>query len=290
MNHCRTLQMIGLILSVGLCACAAPTATPTSIPPTVALVPPTIAATSVSIPPTATSTSVPPTATPIPHTPTALLTSTPRPTATSTPIPLSAKARAFAEPILKVIANRPPDFADDFGTADRGWQWDGRMAGQIHIANGVMQVNGVGGHGIFPPHNLLKSRDFIFEFQVRLLDRQSTMGAFFRQQNANIHYSFIIHGNSDSWHVNAAGEQQSPKMRGYDNVLPQGQSNRIVIIGKGNQFAVYLNGKPTAYFEDSTFPNAGNLMPTFASESGQPVKGEFDNVQYWNLDNVPGLP
>jgi hypothetical protein len=199
-------------------------------------------------------------------------------------------ARAFAEPILKAIANRPPDFADDFSAADRGWEWDDRMAGQIQIANGVMQVNGVGGHGIFPPHNLLKSRDFVFELEVRLLDGQCIMGTFFRQQTSAIHYSFTIHGNSDSWHVNEAGERQSPKMKGYDNVLPEGQSNRIVIIGRGNQFAVYLNGKPTAYLEDSTFPNAGNLMPTFSSESGQPVKGEFDDVQYWNLDNVPGLP
>lgn len=40
----------------------------------------------------------------------------------------------------------------------------------------------------------------------------------------------------------------------------------------------------------STFPNVGNLMLTFSSELGQPVKGEFDDVQYWNLDHVPGLP
>jgi hypothetical protein len=163
------------------------------------------------------------------------------------------------------------------------------MAGQVKISNGVMQVSGTGGHGIFPPHNLLKSKNFVFEFQVRLLDRPSILGAFFRQQNTNIHYSFTIHGNDNSWHVDQAGERRSPKMKGYDNVLPRGQSNHIVIIGKGNQFAVYLNGKPTAYFEDSTFSNAGNLMPTFGSESGQPVKGELDNVKYWNLDNVPGL-
>jgi len=56
------------------------------------------------------------------------------------------------------------------------------MAGQIQIANGVMQVNGVGGHGIFPPHNLLKSRDFVFEFQVRLLDAKALWERFFRSK------------------------------------------------------------------------------------------------------------
>jgi len=78
-------------------------------------------------------------------------------------------------------------------------------------------------------------------------------------------------------------------MRGYDNVLPRVSRTIFVIIGKGNQFAVYLNGKPTAYLEDSNFSERGNLMPTFGSESGQPVKGEFDMWQYWNLDNAPGL-
>jgi len=65
MNHCRTLQMIGLILSVGLSACAAARCDTNIDSTTAALIPPTISATSVSIPPTASSTSVPPTAMPI---------------------------------------------------------------------------------------------------------------------------------------------------------------------------------------------------------------------------------
>ncbi|MEK7328935.1 MAG: hypothetical protein AAB217_27130 [Chloroflexota bacterium] len=52
--------------------------------------------------------------------------------------------------------------------------------------------------------------------------------------------------------------------------------------------AVYLNGTPVAYFEDADFDTSGNTMLGCQS-LGQAVC-EFDNVKFWNLANVPGLP
>ena len=43
-----------------------------------------------------------------------------RPTATATPFP--AWVTDFAEPILTAIANRPPDFQEDFSQASTAWQ------------------------------------------------------------------------------------------------------------------------------------------------------------------------
>src|SRR5574341_674292 len=41
--------------------------------------------------------------------------------ATSALTPQAAQARAFAEPILAAIANRPPDYQDDFSDSKSGW-------------------------------------------------------------------------------------------------------------------------------------------------------------------------
>jgi len=40
--------------------------------------------------------------------------------------PQAEQARAFAEPILAAIANRLPDFEDDFSTPGSGWIWKNR--------------------------------------------------------------------------------------------------------------------------------------------------------------------
>lgn len=212
-------------------------------------------------------------------------------TETAKPLNRQAEqARAFAEPILQAIANRPPDFEDDFSAGGPGWTWDDRMAGQVNIVDGVMQVNGTGGHGIFPPQNLLRSQNFVFEFDARLKSR-GDMGTFFRQQKADVWYGFFLYRNNANgyWRVNVSSTQTA-LAQGTGSTFAIGKTDQVRIIARGKQFAVYLNGQPIAYFEDATFPEAGNLMPTFAGESGKSVQGEFDNFKFWNLDNVPGLP
>jgi hypothetical protein len=81
--------------------------------------------------PTATST-----ATPIPPT----VTATPLPTLTTTPHP----AQIFADPILEQIANRPPDYQDDFSDSTSGWETGRR---DDTIMHGSMQY--LGGEYVF---------------------------------------------------------------------------------------------------------------------------------------------
>jgi hypothetical protein len=219
-------------------------------------------------------------------TPTITLTPSPTPTATVTYTPTPHPAQVFAEPILAVIAKVKPHFADDFSKI-RGWSWDNRQADQVQIADGVMKVNGPGGHGIFPPHNLLNSKNFVFEFDVRLLNSDTEIGTFFRQQSSTIWYSFTIQGKR-WWHLHVS--QVDVDLNGRQNIQPNGTTNHIVIIARGDEFAVYLNGLPTAYLKDETFLQTGSLMPTFSGEAGGNAQGEFDNFKFWDLDKVRGLP
>jgi photosystem II stability/assembly factor-like uncharacterized protein len=206
--------------------------------------------------------------------------------------PQAAQARTFAEPILQAISDRPPDFEDDFSAGGSGWTWDDRMADEVQIADGVLRLNGPGGHGIFPPQNLLRSKNFVFQFDARL-DSLGGIGTFFRQQNADVSYDFFIDfdGANRLWRLSVSSGQWQSLAEGVENVLPVGEANRVTIIARENQIAVYLNGRLVAYVEDATIPVAGNLMPSFHSRTpNESAQGEFDNFKYWNLDNVPGLP
>jgi len=62
----------------------------------------------------------------------------------------------------------------------------------------------------------------------------------------------------------------------------------LLIIAKGPEVAVYVNNKPLTYFRDDSLSSGvirigmNPLVPN--------TEVEFDNVRFWNLDNVPGLP
>jgi len=62
-----------------------------------------------------------------------------------------------------------------------------------------------------------------------------------------------------------------------------------MIVARGPQAAVYLNGTPIAYLKDADFDRRSDQTVLHCESILQAVC-EFDNVQFWNLDNVPGLP
>jgi len=69
--------------------------------------------------------------------PLAEATPAPQPTATPTPRPsLAEEARAFAEPILAAIADRPPDYKDDFSDPGSGWSLRQSTEGEARYEDG----------------------------------------------------------------------------------------------------------------------------------------------------------
>ena len=292
MNHCRTLQMIGLILSVGLCACAAPAATPPPIPPTIAV-------TSVSIPPTASSTSVPPTATPIPHTPTALLTSTPRPTATSTPIPLSARALAFAEPILKVIANRPPDYQDDFGNPKTGWpvlaRHDGEFDGEMGYSHGEYFLLA---SPSTPAHRWIHSwlqvpnlevSDFVLDLDARFVTAESLelkSGMFyvhFRAREKDVNSVTLTTDRVAE--VGMETREKTATLATFKGDPIKLGANHLTIIARRPQIAVYVNGQPLYIGQDYS-PDKGPVILGVANAGKIPLEVHLDNLQVWNISKL----
>jgi hypothetical protein len=79
---------------------------------------------------------------------------------------------------------------------------------------------------------------------------------------------------------------------GSDNLSPPGETTHVTIIARGRRAAIYLNGTPTAYFDDLDFDTQGKQNKNFfmcGAESSQTIC-EFDNIKFWNLGYIQNLP
>ncbi|KAA0258723.1 MAG: hypothetical protein EDM79_19670, partial [Chloroflexi bacterium] len=99
-------------------------------------------------------------------------------------------------------------------------------------------------------------------------------------------YRLILFPSLDgSWAVDNAEFQIAA---GNSDAVALNKWFTVTIIGRDSRFAVLLNGRSLFYFEDSKRPIGRTVlgMNIFTGDA----TAEFDNVKYWNLDNVQGLP
>jgi hypothetical protein len=248
----KILVLLALIPALVSCTGASPAPTVTPLPTATA-----------SLAPTGT------------FTPTATITLTPAPTATATitPTPSPHPALVFAEPILAAIAQVKPLFADDF-SKNRGWIWETWLYDEIEIAEGVIKVNGEGHFWPPNPHTFPNCKNLVVEFDLRFLKPGSTWGLTFRRQERD-GYNFEISDDGNWRFHNSAGS--------WDR-QPADKTNRIRIVTRENEFALFLNGRPLAYFTNTELLKPGGMMISYKGQ------GEFDNFKLWDLDKVKGLP
>jgi Tol biopolymer transport system component/predicted Ser/Thr protein kinase len=204
------------------------------------------------------------------------------------------QARAFAEPILQAIADRKPDFEDDFSTADKGWSIGTESLGHegSAIQDGVARLRINDGNASYNNAALDRSYDFALQMDARVAEGDSStyLTVFFRVVAAEYWFSLDLHSANGSWGVSKSwgDDQQTDLSTGQDNVRPLGEWMRITIVARGPRAAVYLNDAPVAYFEDADFDRSGRTV--LKCTSIHQAVCEFDNVKFWNLENVPGLP
>jgi hypothetical protein len=293
MNHSKYLLFIGLVL-FSLVACGTLSIPATQLMPTTTPVQPIRTAPL----PTQTATPIQPTSTTIPPT-------VPPETPTTTNVQVE-QASAFADPILTVIANYPPHFEDDFSTSDKGWEiWlltkegsaikqDGATRskeGFASIQDGVARSEVIDSKAHFDNANLNR-KDFVLQMDIRFMegDSSTTSVVHFHVVGAEYWFSVELSSFTGYWGVSKKwGENQQTDFNvDRGNVNPIGEWMQVMVVARGPRAAVYLNGEPVAYFEDADFDRLGHISLTCNSIT-QAVC-EFDNVEFWDLAKVPGLP
>lgn len=236
-------------------------------------------------------------------------TSTPQPTFTQTPPP--TWIAEFAEPILKSISVRPPDYEDDFSDSGSGWP-----VGPIPLQDRNDDKFGLGESGYLdgeyyietlPSHsNLVECaavpvmNNLVMEIDVRFLSVDS--GGFqihFRHWNSN-----WAELDTDEWHgymVNLMSFREIVVSHYNQDLVtdlgvePTYQSCRefcrLLIIAEGPEIAVYLNGNPVFYAFDEEFeqykgPGYLNLISAnFTDKMTQVI--HIDNFRLWDISALP---
>jgi hypothetical protein len=227
-----------------------------------------------------------PTATPTfppSSTPTITLTPTLRPTATPTPIP--AWISDFARPMLDAVADRNPDFTDDFSAGNRGWtcrsaglSWDGLSDGVMRLDDTLSEYCSLG--------SIKSIKDFILEVDARLTegDKDSRLIIFIHNRSSDEFFHILINSVKNEWEWGKVwlGGGLSDYYAG--NVSPPDEWTHVLVIARGSQVAIFSNDTPVAYYDDPDFMMSDNAFSNFLACGGDvPTVCEFDNLNFWIL-------
>lgn len=216
------------------------------------------------------------------RTPRLVVTPTQVPPSTITPTPFPAWVQDFAEPILAAIASRVPDFQDDFSTRAGGWTLEEWCAirGRLEIENGEMTVSACRvWREIWYP-------DFVAEVDARFLPGAppgSYWNFFYRHRNIipsdSPGYTFYLNGDVDA---DVIGIEENTRLQGV--ALPGADVNHVLLIAKGQSFALYLNDRPVFYMlGEATWPNGGMRLSIEDAVA-------FDNFRVWDISDLTVAP
>ena len=227
----------------------------------------------------------------------ATATNTPRPTPTRnyaataqarsailTAVAQDAWVHGFVEPILSQIANRPPDFQDDF--SDLNWSYSHwNFFEGVILGNGqavITNTNEWHGMGL-----TMYTSDFVFKFKFTPtnLDSQSfLLGFSFRADAAGQVYNHFSIG-SDGWcgfGEDGAASRQMILSECQNLIYSLGHTTLITIIVQGEQAAAYINDQPLLFANGIQY--AGNETSLGASISDGTGTIDIDDVELWNLN------
>ncbi|HLA77412.1 MAG TPA: hypothetical protein VJU18_07530 [Vicinamibacteria bacterium] len=192
----------------------------------------------------------------------------------------------FAEPILEAVEDRTPVFEDDFSTFDE--TWGGPLEG-VDWIDGAMRFTVT--EGDLYLGRRWDTAHFVFQFDIipRRLDVSDEVGLFFRLGGLEGSWEgFQIRprggtsgGDQWTWKRWGPPEEAIELESGELPILLLSEPTRVTVIAWRDQAAVYLNGQPVAYRDDSTMRGDWHTI-TLNSGSGL-TEVEFDNVRFWDI-------
>jgi hypothetical protein len=229
------------------------------------------------------SPSIAPSATFVPtDTPTERPTSTPIPTATSTPQP--EWITSFAQPILDAIANRPPDFEDNFDRQSSAWKvagWCGDWRMRFDEEEMILtQCNAYVDHAY---------TDFVVEVDAHFTpadkaEDSPTLGIIFRMEGDNGGYEYQVHFGG---YVSCGRTGGRTIFASQQSANPGTQTNHLLVIAKGPEITLFLNGEPLAHFSDPSSARGNVGVFVKSNSSFWKAEGAFDNYRIWDISDLP---
>jgi basic membrane protein A len=211
--------------------------------------------------------------------------STLRPTPTATAAP--KWVTDFAQPILDAIAGREPDFQDDFDDTTGLWKaYPGRSCGLLEISqDGELALQRCWAY-----RENIDYPDIVAEVDGRFLPESATEGP-----EGSAYWDVVIRetefGHGYSVRIRYDGVVEVYGVGDFPGAAHSAlQSNHLVLIAKGAQFALFINDRPLTYFEDDTsrwgtivFELPRGAEYVFADRQ---ISVALDNFKLWDVSDV----
>lgn len=220
--------------------------------------------------------------------PTVTPTSTPRPTPTATPIP--AWVVDFAQPILDAIANRPPNYKQDFSNTSSNW--DGEIADWhfAEITNGALvqtipstQPNA---RIYIPCCYSYKNIVFTIDVNISGIRRESALEINFEQSQMDNASLIFELKNDGRWFIYEDGNNIDNGQQQISNT----EKVTIMLIFNKEKYAFYINDIPISYGNYSPEKVRTSISFRVWSDGAATAIGKFDNINIWSLDGIQNLP
>jgi hypothetical protein len=197
--------------------------------------------------------------------------------------PTADEARAFADPILAAIANREPDYADDFDDPESGWPVQSDARQETKYENGVYSVlikTADTSPELFV-EQLQRFDDFVAQVDIRLINAaDGGAGLIWRFERDGPCYGAWTSPPQGRWGM--WNETRTMETGGRSGHIRRGETwNRITLIVRGESIALYANDEPIAFASDDLCVTGGLQLHAVAWESD--VRIQFDNLEVWDI-------
>jgi hypothetical protein len=219
---------------------------------------------------------------------------------------MAEQARAFAEPIVAAVADRPSDYEDDFSDPTSGWEI-GTVAGAGEI-NGT-QFEGERGYvageyfirvprpendifcvGVWDESTPPTFSDFVLEVDGRFVSEGQASGwqIFFRHWEE---FHRLLVAPDTQADLSRWREQQMFVLAEHTGTPVNGgsETNHIQIIARGSEIAVYANGKAFLYGNDEGYaePSWMNPISLNVCTHNEVTEVRWDNLRIWDISGLP---
>jgi len=221
---------------------------------------------------------------------------------TPTPFPNNPKATQiplwvtdFANPIIVAVADRRPDFRDDFSFNRR---WYNIMSGEprrlyAEIHDGLLFLRlPEKTKDSFVYNTKIDRRNFVLTLDLQFDHSQpedTVRFQFAQSKDQNVAFDL---SNNRNWKLSWGPPDDRQFISGvYEHFPPE--HIPVTIIMRGTECAVYLNNDPLTYLSNCRPSPTSHLWPTSFHLLRNATSAEtviFDNLKLWDLDKIHNLP
>jgi Tol biopolymer transport system component len=196
--------------------------------------------------------------------------------------PTADEARAFADPILAAIADREPDYADDFSDPASGWAFaEPHGKGQYEAGKLVLDCS----EGCGPQAGPIFS-DFVLEIDVeraKTATKPAHAVVTFRATEKFYGLAISPDGNFHLEQLEPGTGTAVTLIEGFSPAINRDDStNHIQVIVRDGGIAFYINAEPVGFVHDDA--------PLPSGRVGVGLHGSgiayFDNLKVWDISDL----